>query len=118
MEQHAAGFQRLAGIDPLVQEMHAVVALAFGYEPVRLKFRRAEKVARCNRCSNLPDLTLIHVRGMTAAQVEGEGERAGMRPRKKVPVIRTLCEIPEPMPAFKARLEVELRAESGNLLSR
>jgi hypothetical protein len=27
MEQHAAGFQRLAGIDPLVQDMQAVVAL-------------------------------------------------------------------------------------------
>jgi hypothetical protein len=39
--------------------------IAFGYEPVRLKFRRAEKVARCNRRSNLPgDLTLIHGRGM------------------------------------------------------
>jgi hypothetical protein len=39
--------------------------IAFGYEPVRLKFRRAEKVARCNWRSNLPgDLTLIHGRGM------------------------------------------------------
>ena len=37
---------------------------AFGYEPVRLIFRRAEKVARCNRRSNPPDLTLIHGRGM------------------------------------------------------
>ena len=67
---------------------------AFGYEPVRLKLRRAEKVARCNWRSNLPDLTLIHGRGMTAAQLEAKGERASTRPRKKVPVIRTLCEIP------------------------
>ena len=53
MEQHAAGFQRLAGIDPLVQEMHAVVALHLA---------------------------------------------TSLRPRKKVPVTRTLCEIPALMP--------------------
>ena len=39
--------------------------IAFGYEPVRLKLRWAEKVARCNWRSNPPgDLTLIHGRDM------------------------------------------------------
>jgi hypothetical protein len=39
-----------------------------------------------------------------AAQVEVEGERAGKRPRKKVPVIRTLCEIPALMLPSKPSL--------------
>jgi hypothetical protein len=39
------------------------------------KFWRAEKVSRSNRRSNPPDITLIHGRGMTTAQVEVEGER-------------------------------------------
>ena len=40
-------------------------------EPVRLIFRRAEKVARCNGRSNLPgDLTLIHGRGMKRHRTE------------------------------------------------
>ena len=55
---------RAGSLDPLVQEMHAVVALHLASEPVRLIFRRAEKVARCKRRSNPPDLTLIHGRGM------------------------------------------------------
>jgi len=39
--------------------------IAFGYGPVRLKLRLAEKVARCNWRSNQPeDLTLIHGRGV------------------------------------------------------
>lgn len=39
--------------------------IAFGYEPVRLKLRRAEKVAHRDWRSNPPeDLTLIHNRGM------------------------------------------------------
>jgi hypothetical protein len=41
------------------------------WEPVRLILRRAEKVARCNWRSNLPeDLALIHGRGMKRQQVE------------------------------------------------
>ena len=59
------------------------MALHLASEPVRLIFRRAEKVARCNWRSNPPDLTLIHGRGMTAAKVEVEGERAGKRPHEK-----------------------------------
>ena len=55
--------------------MHAVVELLFSHEPVMPKYHLAEKVARCNRRSNPPDLTLIHGWGMTAAQVEVE--RAG-----------------------------------------
>jgi hypothetical protein len=47
------------------------------------------------------------------AQVEVEGERASKRPRKKVPVIRTLCEIPALGIAFEALFKVELRAGSG-----
>jgi hypothetical protein len=35
---------RLVGLDPLVQEMHAVVASHSGYEPVRLKFGRMKKL--------------------------------------------------------------------------
>jgi hypothetical protein len=48
---------------------------AFGYEPVRMKLRRAEKVARCNWRSNLPgDLTLIHGRGMMRHKSKARGE--------------------------------------------
>ena len=67
----------------LAGRCYVVVALAFGYGPVRLKLRRAEKVARCKWRSNPPNLTLIHGRGMTAAQVEAKGERAGKRPHEK-----------------------------------
>jgi hypothetical protein len=41
------------------------------------KFRLDEKVAQSDRRINPPGLTRIHGRGMTAAQVEVEGERAG-----------------------------------------
>ena len=55
----------LAGQESLGKEVHAFVAIAFGYEPVRLKFGSG-KVARRNWSSNLPTgLTLIHGRGMT-----------------------------------------------------
>jgi hypothetical protein len=55
---------------------------AFGYEPVRLIFRQAEKVARCNRRSNPPDLTLIHGRGMTAAKVKPKARRRARGPMR------------------------------------
>jgi len=78
---------------------------AFGYGPVRPIFRRAEKVARCNRRSNPSDLTLIHDRDMKLAQVEVEGERAGTWPHvKRVPIIRMLCEIPALVPPSKPGL--------------
>jgi len=71
-------------VTSLFQEMLCLRGIAFGYESVRLKFRRAEKVARFNWRSNLPrDLTLIHGRGREATQVEVEGERANTRPHEK-----------------------------------
>ena len=82
MEQHAASLLGLAGLDPLVQEMHAVVALHLASEPVRLIFRRAEKVARCNWRSNLPESHANTRSGHVAAQVEVEGKRAGTRPHE------------------------------------
>jgi hypothetical protein len=62
--------------------MHALRGIAFGYEPVRLKFRQAEKVARCNRRSNPPDLTLIHGREHDGGKSQNNGKRANMRPHE------------------------------------
>ena len=53
--------------------------MAFGYEPVKLKFGK-EKVARRNLRSNLlTGLTLIHGRGM--ARHQAKGKKASTRPR-------------------------------------
>ena len=58
-------------------------------EPVRLKLR-AERVARCNKRSNMPgDLTPIHGRGMMRHKPKPTGEqeapeRAGSRKKDSV----------------------------------
>lgn len=82
---------RLAGPDPLVQEMHVVVTCIRIEEPVRLKLR-AKRVARCNKRSNMPgDLTPIHGRGMMRHKLKPKGST---RPQEGIPVKRTLCKIP------------------------
>jgi len=68
----------VADQESLVKEVHAFVAIAFGNEPVGLKFGSG-KVARRNLRSNLPTgLTLIHGRGMTRHKAEGR-RRARLR---------------------------------------
>ena len=75
---------RQEGLDPLVQEMQAVVACIQIEEPVRFKLR-AERVACCKKRSNMPgDLTSIHGRGMMRHKPKPRGEqeapeRAGFR---------------------------------------
>ena len=83
---------RLAGLDPLVQEMHVVVTCIRIEEPVRVKLR-AKRVARCNKRSNmLGDLTPIHGRGTMRHKPKPRGEQEALQER--VPVKRTLCKIP------------------------
>ncbi len=83
---------RLAGPDPLVQEMHVVVTCIRIEEPVRLKLR-AKRVARCKKRSNMPgDLTPIHGRGMMRHKPKPRGEHEA--PKEGIPVKRTLCKIP------------------------
>lgn len=82
---------RLAGLDPLVQEMHVVVTCIRIEELVRFKLR-AKRVARCNKRSNMPeDLTPIHGRGMMRHKPKPKGST---RPQEGIPVKRTLCKIP------------------------
>ena len=83
---------RLAGPDPLVQEMHVVVTCIRIEEPVRFKLR-AKRVARCNKRSNMPgDLTPIHGRGMMRHKPKPRGQHEA--PKEGIPVKRTLCKIP------------------------
>ena len=78
MEQHAVA-PRASRSRSLGTGDACLRGIAFGYEPVKLILRRAEKVARYNWRSNPPrDLTLIHGRGMmrhkSSQRREGEHE--------------------------------------------
>ncbi|MFZ2472095.1 MAG: hypothetical protein WAW52_09175 [Methanothrix sp.] len=91
----------------MAAKIHTFVALNL-LRPVKLKPRLAEKVARFNRRSNLPDLTLIHGRGMKRHRSLARGRARG--PEKR---FRQFGRCVRFLRAAVFWLFVELRAGSG-----